>query len=78
MSCGQIHWVPLIEITGYVSYAMSFMVKQPGGIQYIPITIGVAQFSGLFKNLSTCEILEIIKQDWNHLVLIYIYKSLIV
>lgn len=70
MSYGQKHWVPLIKITGYISYVMSLKVKQLGGIQYIPITVGVAQFSGLFKNISTREILEIIKQDWNHLVLI--------
>jgi hypothetical protein len=32
--------------------------------------MGIAQFYGLFKDLIAQEVLEIIKQDWKHLVLV--------
>jgi hypothetical protein len=32
--------------------------------------MGIAQFFGLFKDLIAQEVLEIIKRDWKHLVLI--------
>jgi len=64
--------VPLVGITGYVSYALAFVVSQPGGMQFIPRTMGIAQFFGLFKDLIAQEVLEIIKQDWKHLVLVEI------
>jgi vacuolar-type H+-ATPase subunit I/STV1 len=41
-------------------------------MQFVPRTIGIAQFFGLFKDLIAQEVLEIIKQDWKHLVLVEI------
>jgi hypothetical protein len=70
MSCGQRCWVPLVGITGYVSYAPALVVRQLGGMQFVPRTMGIAQFVGLFKDPVAQEVLEIIKQDWKHLVLV--------
>ena len=70
VSCGQKCWVPLIGITGYVSYAPALVIRQLGGIQHIPRTVGLAEFFGFFKDQSVREVLEIIKQDWNHLTVI--------
>jgi hypothetical protein len=70
VSCGQKCWVPLIGITGYVSYAPALVVRQLGGIQHIPRTVGLAEFSGFFKDQSAREVLETIKQDWSQLTLI--------
>jgi hypothetical protein len=71
MSCGQRRWVPLVGITGYVIYAPALVVRQ-GGMQFVPRTIGIAQFFGLFKDPIAQEVLEILKQDWKHLVLVEI------
>jgi len=62
--------VPLVGITGYVSYAPALVVRQLGGMQFVPRTMGIAQFVGLFKDPVAQEVLEIIKQDWKHLVLV--------
>jgi len=62
--------VPLVGITGYVSYTPALVVKQFGGMQFVPRTLGIAQFFGLFKDPIAQEVLEIIKQDWKHLVLV--------
>jgi len=70
MSCEQRHWVPLVGITGYVSYAPALVVRQLGGMQFVPRTMGIAQFFGVFKDPIAQEVLEIIKQDWKHLVLV--------
>jgi hypothetical protein len=51
VSCGQRHWVPLVGITGYVSYAPALVVRQFGGMQFVLRTMGIAQFYGLFKDL---------------------------
>jgi len=72
MSCGQRRWVPLVGITGYVSYAPALVVRQLGGMQFVPRTMGIAQLFGLFKDPIAQEVLEIIKQDWKHLVLVEI------
>ena len=64
--------MPLVGITGYVSYAPALVVRQLGGMQFVPRTMGIAQFFGLFKNPIAQEVLEIIKQDWKHLVLVEI------
>jgi hypothetical protein len=50
MSCGQRRWVPLVGVIGYVSYAPALVVRQLGGMQFIPRTMGIAQFFGLFKD----------------------------
>jgi hypothetical protein len=42
MSCRQRRWVPLVGITGYVSYAPALVVRQLGGMQFVPRTIGIA------------------------------------
>ena len=70
VSCGQKCWVPLIGITGYVSYAPALVIRQLGGIQHIPRTVGLAEFFGFFKDQSAREVLETIKQDWCHLTVI--------
>jgi hypothetical protein len=62
----------LVGITGYVSYAPALVVRQLGGMQFVPRTMGIAQFFGLFKDPIAQEVLEIIKQDWKHLVLVEI------
>jgi hypothetical protein len=41
-------------------------------MQFVPRTMGIAQFFGLFKDPIAQEVLEIIKQDWKHLVLVEI------
>jgi len=55
-----------------MSYAPALVVRQLGGMQFVPRTMGMAQFFGLFKDPITQEVLEIIKQDWKHLVLVEI------
>ena len=72
MSCGQRRWVPLIGITGYVSCASALVVRQLGGMQFVLRTMGISQFFGLFKDPIAQEVLEIMKQDWKHLVLVEI------
>ena len=72
MSCGQRRWVLLVRITSYVSYAPTLVVRQLGGMQFVPRTIGIAQFFGLFEDPIAQEVVEIIKQDWKHLVLVEI------
>jgi hypothetical protein len=62
--------VPLVGITGYVSYAPALVIRQLGGKQFVPRTMGIAQLFGLFKDPIAQEVLEIIKQDWKHLVLV--------
>jgi hypothetical protein len=63
MSCGQRRWVSLVGITSYASYAPALVIRQLWGMQFVPRTIGIAQFFGLFKDLIAQEVLEIIKQD---------------
>ena len=63
MSYGQRRWVPLIRVTGYVSYALTLAVKKLGGVQHVPRMIELSQFSRLFKDQSTLEVTENIKQD---------------
>jgi hypothetical protein len=72
MSCGQRRWVPLVWIACYVSYARALVVRQLGGMQFVPRTMGIAQFFCLFKDPIAQEVLEIIKHDWKHLVLVEI------
>jgi hypothetical protein len=69
MGCGKKPWVPLIGVTGYISYASALVARQFGGIQSIPRTVGLAQFTGVYKG-ATMEMLESIKQDWKSLVLV--------
>jgi hypothetical protein len=55
-----------------VSYIPALVIRQLGGMQFIPRTMGIAQLFGLFKDPIAQEVLEIIKQDWKHLVLVEI------
>jgi hypothetical protein len=64
--------VSLVGITGYVSYTPAFVIRQLGGMQFVPRTIGIAQLFGFFKHPTAQEVLGIIKQDWKHLVLVEI------
>jgi hypothetical protein len=69
MGCGKRPWVPLIGVTGYISYAPALVARQLGGIQSIPRTVGLAQFTGVYKGAYN-EMLESIKHDWGSLVLV--------
>jgi hypothetical protein len=60
MSCGSKRWVPLIGVTGYISYAPALVTRQLGGMQYAPRTLGLADFVGLFKHQPFLEEMEII------------------
>jgi hypothetical protein len=52
----------LIGVTGYISYAPALVARQLGGIQSIPRTVGLAQFTGVYKGAYN-EVLESIKHD---------------
>ena len=62
MSCGEKPWVPLIGVMRYISYAPALVARQLGGIQSVPRTINIAQFTGVYKG-AAMEMLESIKQD---------------
>jgi hypothetical protein len=47
MSYGQRPWVPLMKVTGYVSYESALIMRQLEALQNIPRTVG---FSRLFKD----------------------------
>jgi len=64
MSCGSKIWVPLIGVTGYISYAPALVTRQLGGMQYAPRTLGLADFVGLFKYQPFLEEMKLIRQDW--------------
>jgi hypothetical protein len=54
----------LIGVTGYISYAPALVTRQLGGMQYVPRTLGLADFVGLFKHQPFLEEMELIRQDW--------------
>jgi len=57
-------------LVGFICYVSpALVVRQLEGMQFVPRTIGITQFFGLFKDPIAQEVLEIIKQDWKHLVL---------
>jgi len=70
MSCGSKIWVPLIGVTGYISYAAALVTRQLGGMQYAPRTLGLADFIGLFKHQPFLEEMELIRQDWEKPLLV--------
>jgi hypothetical protein len=59
---------PFIASTNKVSYTPTLVTRQLRGIQYVPRTTKLSQFSGLFKDQSALEVMENIKQDWKLLV----------
>ena len=63
MGCGNKAWVPLVGLTGYISYSPSLVARQFGGVQYVPRTWGLAEYSGLFKEASCSDKLDAIKND---------------
>jgi hypothetical protein len=63
MSCGSKVWVPLIGVTRYISYAPALVTRQLGGMQYTPITLGLADFIGLFKYQPYLKEIGLIRQD---------------
>jgi len=48
----------------YISYAPALVPRQLGGMQYVPRTLGLADFTGLFKHQPFIEEIELIQQDW--------------
>jgi hypothetical protein len=44
--------------------------KAVGGLQYIPRTLGLADFTGLFKHQPFLEEMELIQQDWERPLLV--------
>jgi hypothetical protein len=63
ISCGSKTWIPLIGVTGYISYTPALIARQLGGMQYVPRTLGLADFTGLFKHQPFLEKIELIQQD---------------
>ncbi|XP_011014864.1 PREDICTED: protein CFAP45, mitochondrial-like [Populus euphratica] len=70
MSCGSKVWVPLIGVTGYISYAPALVTRQLGGMQYTPRTLGLTDFFGLFKHEPYLKEMELIRQDWKRPILV--------
>jgi hypothetical protein len=70
MSCGDKAWVPLIGLTGYISYSPSLVARQFGGVQHVPRTWAVAEYTGLFKEASSLDMLDAIRNDWKQPVLV--------
>jgi hypothetical protein len=71
MGCGDKAWVPLIGLTGYISYSPSLVARQFGGVQYVPRTWELAEYTGLFKEASSLDMLDAIRNDWKQPVLVY-------
>ena len=61
---GTINWS-----NGIRQLRTCFSCKAAWGIQSVPRTIDIAQFTGVYKG-AAMEVLESIKQDWNSLLLI--------
>jgi len=45
------HWVPLVGITGYVSYVLALVVRQLRGMQFVPKTMGIVSKISFYKKL---------------------------
>jgi len=71
MGCSDKAWVPLIGLTGYISYSPSLVARQFGGVQYVPRTRELAEYTGLFKEASSLDMLDAIRNDWKQPVLVY-------
>jgi hypothetical protein len=70
MSCGSKIWVPLIGVTGYISYTPVLMARQLGGMQYVSRTLGLIDFPSLFRHQSSLKDMEFIRQNWERLLLV--------
>jgi hypothetical protein len=71
MSCGDKAWAPLIGLTGYINYSSSLVARQFEGVQYVPRTWGLAEYTGPFKEASSLDKLDAIRNDWKQPVLVY-------
>jgi len=71
MSCGDKAWVPLIGLTGYINYSPSLVARQFGGVQYVPRTWGLAEYTGPFKEASSLDKLDAIRIDWKRPILVH-------
>jgi hypothetical protein len=47
------------------------VAKQFVRVQYVPRTWGLAEYTGLFKEASSLDMLEAIRNDWKQPVLVY-------
>jgi hypothetical protein len=47
------------------------VAKQFVGVQYVPRTWGLAEYTGLFKEASSLDMLEAIRNEWKQPVLVY-------
>ena len=59
--CGSKIQAPSIGIIGYIGYALALVMRQLGGIQYMSRTLGLADFTGSFRNQSSLKELKVIK-----------------
>jgi hypothetical protein len=60
-------WVPLICVARYNSYALVLITRQLGGMKYVPRTLGLKYFTGLFKHQSSLKemnLLDKIRKDF--------------
>ena len=70
MGCDNKAWVPLIGVTGYISYSRSLVARQFGETQYVPRTKRLIEYTGSFKEVNSLVELEIIKRDRGQPVLV--------
>jgi len=61
MSCGDKAWVLLIGLTGCISYSPLLVARQFVGIQNIPKTWGLAEYTGLFIEANFLVELDVTK-----------------
>lgn len=66
MSCGDKTLIPLIGLTGYISYSPSLVAGKFRGIQYMLKTQGLAKYNSLFKDVN-----HTMRCVWGQLVLFY-------
>jgi len=71
MSCGDKAWVTLIGLTGYINYSPSLVARQFGGVKYVPRTWGLTEYTGPFKEASSLDELDAIRNDWKQLILVH-------
>jgi hypothetical protein len=50
MSYGSKLWIPLIGVTRYINYAPTFVTRELDGMQYVPRTQWLADFTDLFRH----------------------------
>ena len=63
MSCANKVWVSLIGLTSYTNYLPLLVAKQFEEVQYMPRTLGLAGYTGLFKKANSLVELDAIRSD---------------